>query len=232
MAIDPHISSDPESAHAAPVPPTSVGGSPSTPDTLAMIKTKLPERTVRLLDELLGQQGLTRYEFVQMCVMLYLSFARSDQAWTATTEEFRHPFLQAFSHLMDTARTNREFIRTFRQLEGMQDIKQYDLADRIESVVTPFKGGATVTMQNPGLFEEFSYSANDALDSILSHIPPLTQVMREIREHYPPDKTTTDIVLTALADHLTDLRGHPQGHYAQNEYGRTPVRHWSVKPKQ
>lgn len=226
MAINPQRPTPPDDNDtnlSAPVPSASADGT-GAPD-LIMVKTKLPERTVLLLDELLSQQHLTRYEFLQMCVSLYITFAKSDHAWIETSDQFKHPFLHAFDQLMDQCGTSKEFLRTFRQMEGLQDIKHYNLEDRIESVVTTFKGGQTATMQNPGLFAEFSYSANDALDSVISHITPLQRVLSKLQAHYGPDKTTCEILLLALCDHLEDItHKQPQGTYTQNEYGNVPKR--------
>ena len=203
---------------------------PADEQGLVLIKTKVPRRTALLLDELLKRQRLTIYEYLQMAVSLYITFAKSDYAWIETSDQFKHPLFHAYSQLMQHAEGSEEFIRTFRQMEGMRDVRGYNLADRIESLVTTFKGGQTVTMQNPGLFAEFSYSANDALDSIISHVAPLSRVVEQLKGIYAPDKTTADILLTALCDHLEDIKGKtPTASYTQNTYGEAPKRRTSPR---
>ena len=200
---------------------------PETDQQLAVLKTKLPERTRALIDDILHTQGTTIYEYLQQCCAMVLTYAHSDRAWVKTADALKHPLLQHLYILLDEAAQNKEFVRTFRSLEGMQDITGHTLEERIESVTITFRGGQTATMQQPGgLLAEMSYSANDALDTVIYHIAPLASILEQLQAIYGPDRSTAEILHTALADHLEDMQ-HAANlpHIAQNEYGVVPVRH-------
>lgn len=197
----------------------------TTTDELAVLRTKVPEPVKARLEHILSQQGMTTYEYLQLCVFLLFTFSQADEQWIRTADTFKRPFMQMLYSLLTETQDNKEFLRTIRQLEGMQDIRNYDLTQRIESIVVAFKGGSTATMQSPGIFAEMSYNASDALDSIINHIEPLRRVITQIKGIVGESTPTADILHLSLSDHLEDVRHGGSSGYAMNEYGNVPVRH-------
>lgn len=192
----------------------------TTSEQLAEAKTKMPQRTLDLINEMLKQKGITIYEYLQMCSSLVLRYASPDSYWQQMTEPVKSALMSAIGEYL--THPDENVVKAARQSIGMYVADK--VGDEIESATITTGRGCVYTVQSPGLFKEFSTSINDALFSIISADRPLADVMSRLQERHP-EATCADIVLTALTDMLEVEQGQPVGDYAANVYGRVPIRH-------
>ena len=192
-------------------------------EQFAEAKTKLPQRTLDLINEVLHSKDTTTYEYLQVCMSLVLRYAAPDAYWQSMSEPVQSALvygLQAFLASPDAAT-----VSAARQALGMQLGR---CSDQVESVTITTHGGAVLTAQSPGLFSEFSSSVNDALLALVRADRPLSRMLDALQERHP-DAQPIDIIYTALHDMLEVETGAAVGEYAANIYGSVPVRHPNKK---